>query len=165
MFGTFSDSPRRNMVTSPGFSPAVATWYSSGWKVLYTLRSIRVTRTRASRRAVTACAPAKPPPRMITCGQLAPSLAGTVGRRLRNGITMAGSFGENGRRCAGVAGPGARRRVGSGWRSGGPSGVPGPAGAAPVAQRPDRPGGNRDTDRRRRVDGTADQVARHRWER
>src|SRR5690625_5395647 len=30
---------------------------------------------------------------MITCGQLAPSLAGTVGRRLRNGITMAGSFG------------------------------------------------------------------------
>src|SRR5699024_11184920 len=65
-------------------------------------------------RAVTACAPAKPPPRMITCGQLAPSLAGTVGRRLRNGITMAGSFGENGRRCAGVAGPGARRRVGEG---------------------------------------------------
>src|SRR5690625_5652944 len=81
---------------------------------------------------------------MITCGQLAPSLAGTVGRRLRNGITMAGSFGENGRRCAGVAGPGARRRVGRGWRSGGPSRVPGPAGAAPVAQRPDRPSGNRD---------------------
>src|SRR5690625_7137889 len=110
MFGTFSDSPRRNMVTSPGFSPAVATWYSSGWKVLYTLRSIRVTRTRVSRRAVTACAPAKPPPRMITCGQLAPSLAGTVGRRLRNGITMAGSFGENGRRCAEIGRASCRER-------------------------------------------------------
>ena len=45
-------------------------------------------RTRASRRALTAWAPAKPPPRMITCGQLAPSFAGTVGRRVRNGSGM-----------------------------------------------------------------------------
>src|SRR5699024_5660998 len=109
MFGTFSERPRRNMVTSPGFRPAVATWYSNGWKVLYTLRSMRVTRTRTSRSASTACAPAKPPPRITTWGQLAPSFAGTVGRRVRNGSGR--TIGRT--PCA------AERRSGRGWWPGG----------------------------------------------
>src|SRR5699024_8156622 len=46
---------------------------------------MRVTRARTSRSAAPACAPAKPPPRMTTWGQLAPSFAGTVGRRVRKG--------------------------------------------------------------------------------
>src|SRR5699024_2465775 len=88
---------------------AVATWYSSGWKVLYTLRSMRVTRTRTSRSASTACAPAKPPPRITTWGQLAPSFAGTVGRRVRNGSGR--TMGRT--PCA------AERRSGRGWWPGG----------------------------------------------
>ena len=46
---------RSGNATSPGFSPPVATWYSSGWNVLYLLRSTSIT-----------CAPARsapsPPP-------------------------------------------------------------------------------------------------------
>ena len=55
---------------SPGFRPAVATWYSSGWKVLYACRSTSVMSTGARCSALTAERPPKPPPRMTTCGRV-----------------------------------------------------------------------------------------------
>src|SRR5699024_1910266 len=61
------------------------------------------------RSASTACAPAKPPPRITTWGQLAPSFAGTVGRRVRNGSGR--TMGRT--PCA------AERRSGRGWWPGG----------------------------------------------
>src|SRR5690349_7943421 len=53
---------------SLGLRAAVATWYSSGWNRWWLRRSTRVTRTGALRSARAAARPAKPPPRITTCG-------------------------------------------------------------------------------------------------
>src|SRR5487761_916867 len=47
--------------------PPVATWYSSGWNVLYRFRSISVTRYPALVRPFTVDRPAKPAPTTTTC--------------------------------------------------------------------------------------------------
>src|SRR6185437_6652280 len=55
---------------SPGFSPPVATWYSSGWNVLYRFLSMIVTSAPALLRPLTADRPANPAPTITTCVML-----------------------------------------------------------------------------------------------
>src|SRR5207245_1337634 len=55
---------------SPAESPAVATWYSSGWKVWWFLRSTTVTRTGSLPSARAAFSPPNPAPSTSTCGRL-----------------------------------------------------------------------------------------------
>src|SRR5687767_10053726 len=53
---------------SAGDRPAVATWYSNGWKTWWLRRSTSVTRTGLPRRVWAALSPPNPPPTITTCG-------------------------------------------------------------------------------------------------
>src|SRR6185369_11061341 len=66
------EAPRRMWRSGAAMSvaerPAVATWYSSGWKTWWFRRSSSVTRAGAPARAWAAVRPPKPPPTITTCG-------------------------------------------------------------------------------------------------
>src|ERR1700751_2527301 len=53
---------------SPGDSPAVATWYSNGWKVWWFLRSTMMIWTGSPSKPRAALRPPKPPPTITTRG-------------------------------------------------------------------------------------------------
>src|SRR6185295_19048370 len=130
---------RMGIAMSAGFSAAVATWYSSGWKRWWLRRSRSVTWTEALRSARAAARPPNPPPMITTWGMSQITCATRAGK---GGSTSRRKIDEN------------PRNRGGGLPHGGRPG--GPAAERPVHRR------RRHEQRPRLLRSSAGEVAEHR---